>query len=130
MATDIKIDPVTRDFVDDDQGGWVEADDSSTAMFCQLDCEEGKWWGDPRSGSQIKEILRSDLPTSEAINDAARRAGAQLVQAGMVSDLHVTALDEDNARGYAEQLVQWRDRASNKPADLAYSPLGGNPPVT
>ncbi len=130
MAFDIKIDPVTRDFVDDGAGGWLEVDDSSTAVICQLDSREGRWWGDPVAGSRVKEILESDLATPELIEDAVKRAMTALVQAKAISNLTIRTTAEDNARGYDELLIQWLDRASQKPADLAYSPLGGAPVVT
>ncbi len=135
MATDIKIDPASKDFVDDGFGGWVEADDSSTPVFCQLDQETG-WWGDPRSGSLNKAILRSDLPRMDQLIDSTRRALAQLAQVGMISDVSIIPIDDgpiteadQRARGFGDMQIVWRDRASSTPADLAYSPLGGNPKV-
>lgn len=135
MATDIKIDPATKDFVDDGLGGWIEADDSSTAVFCQLEQESG-WWGDPSSGSRNKAILRGDVPTLLQLLDSSKRAMGQLVQAGVISDVSITAIDDgpiteadQRARGFGDMQIVWRDRVSNTPADLAYSPLGGNPKV-
>lgn len=128
MATDVYIDPQTRDFVETDDG-WLETDDASTAVLCQLDCELDRWWGDPTAGSKNAEILRGEVPTIEELQDSSTRAMRQLVAAGMISDLFVT-VDEgatDESRGFGQLLFQWFDRASNRPADLAYSPLGGKP---
>lgn len=128
MATDIVIDPVTRDFVETDDGEWEESDDARTAVFCQLDSREGRWWGDPFAGSRNAEILESDLPTPESLRDSSRRAMLALAGGGLVSDVHITITTHDKGRGFAGLLFQWRDRSSNRPADLAYSPLGGAPP--
>lgn len=127
MATDVQINPVTRDFVDAPDGSWVEVDDSSTAVFVQLDSREGKWWGDPSAGSRNKEILESDLPTPDAIRDSSKRALLAMARAGAISDVFVTIATADNLRGYGELDIDWRDRSTNKAADLAYSPLGGHP---
>jgi len=131
MATDIKIDYHSRDFVDDGAGGWVEVDDSSTAVLCQIECEEGAWWGDFFAGSQNAAILRSDLPTADDIEISTKRALAALAQAGMISNVTVEqdTNASDTANGLGLILCQWLDRHTNKPADLAYSPLGGNPAV-
>ena len=127
MATDIFIDPITRDFVDDGQGGWVETDDSSTAVLCQLESREAKWWGDARAGSQNAEILEGEVPMLDDLVDSTKRAMRVLGSAGLVDSITVSKLNEDSARGYGEIYLTWRDRASNKPADLAYAPLGGKP---
>lgn len=137
MATDIKIDPTSRDFVDDGAGGWVEVDDSSTAVLCQLDSEQGAWWGDPEAGTRNKEILRSDLPTLDALIDSSKRGMDALSRAGMISNVVIQAIEDDPATeelqssvGFGDMLIAWRDRHTSRPADLAYSPLGGNPTVT
>lgn len=127
MATDILIDPVTRDFVDTDDGAWEETEDSRTAVFCQVSAREGAWWGDPESGSRNAEILESEVPTIEELLDSTKRALRKMGAAGVISDIFAAAQNADNARGYAELYLQWRDRASNRPADLAYAPLGGKP---
>lgn len=129
MATDMKIDfDGARDFVDAADGSWVEVDDSSTAVVMQLDCEEAKWWGDPPAGSQNAEIMRSDLPTIEAIQDSSKRALTQLVRAGLITDLTLSIGDATSGQlGLGELDLAWRDRATSRPADIAYSPLGGHP---
>lgn len=130
MAIDLYLDPVTHDYVDDGEGGWIETDDNSTAVLVQLDSREGRWWGDPPAGSRNKEILESDLPTAEALLDSSKRALAKMAQAGAISNVVGQLTDEDNATGYASMLFQWFDRSALRPADLAYSPLGGAPIVT
>lgn len=129
MATDLVIDPKTLDFVDDGAGGWVESDDSRTPVLCELEAFEGKWWGDPNSGSRNHEILDSELPTIEQIVDSTKRSMRRLVAAGVVSDAYVRVNEgaADTARGFDSILLQWRDRATNRPADLVYSPLGSKP---
>lgn len=129
MATDQYIDPKTRDFVDDDEGGWEEVEDSTTAVLVQLDSREGAWWGDPRAGSRNAEILESEVPTIGALQDSSRRALQAMAGAGIISNVSVAITDEDTANGIAALEVRWRDRSTNRPADLAYSPLGGAPQI-
>ena len=131
MATDQKIDPQTRDFVDAPDGSWVEDPTSTTAVLCQLDGEEGLWWGDPTAGSKNKAILRSDLPTAPQLVDSTTRALKAMAQAGLISDATVVEnkADESNVLGLGDLFITWRDRATNRPADLAYAPLGGSPVV-
>lgn len=127
MATDMKIDPRTLDFVDDGKGGWVEIDDSSTAVMCQLDAREGAWWGDPASGTRNKEILESEVPTLAELLDSTKRGMQALQAGGVISTAAISTLEEDTARGYAALYLQWTDRRSTRPADLAYSPMDVNP---
>lgn len=130
MALDIKIDPRTRDYIRNADGSWLETDDSSTAVLCQLEAREGKWWGDPPSGSRNAEIMESELPEIEDLQDSTRRALQQMSAAGVITDVVVDVLDRDAAAvaaGAGALQIYWRDRASQKPADLAYSALGGHP---
>jgi hypothetical protein len=129
MAFDILIDPVTRDFVDTDDGEWEETDDSRTAVFCELDSRGGKWWGDPTAGSENAEIMESELPTPEALLDSTKRSMRKLVGAGVLSDAFVNIEEHDNSVGRVTLYLQWKDRASSRPADLVYSALGGKPRV-
>lgn len=121
------IDPSTRDFVDTEDGEWEEIEDARTAVVCQLDSELDAWWGDPDAGSENAAIMRSDLPTAAALKNSSERALRKLQAAGLISDVFVVLDSEDNARGFAGFVLQWFDRSSNRPADLAYSPLGGKP---
>lgn len=127
MATDVYIDPVTRDFVETDDGDWEETDDNRTAVFCQLDSELDAWWGDPDAGTENAAIMRSELPTIEALKNSSERGMRVLAGAGLVSDVFVVIDKEDNPSGFGQLLFQWFDRTSNRPADTAYSPLGGKP---
>lgn len=127
MATDVYIDPITRDFVETDTGEWEETENAGTAVMIQIESEEGAWWGDGEAGSQNAAILRSELPTIEELQDSTRRSLLRLVAAGMISDLHVTIEEQDNAAATGALLIRWFDRSSSRPVDLVYSPLGGKP---
>lgn len=128
MATDVKIDLASRDFVDSDDGGWEEVDDSSTAVVCQIECHENEWWGDPEAGSGNHAILTSGEPvTPEEMLDSTRRALLRMQRAGVISDLKAAIGVTDEETGALELDLAWVDRASSKPADLAYSPLDGHP---
>lgn len=127
MATDIVIDPRTLDFVDTADGEWLESDDGSTAVMCQLEARENAWWGDPPSGTQNKAILESELATVDALTNSTTRGLRALQAGGVISDAALRVLEEDNARGYASLYITWTDRRSTRPADLAYSPMDVNP---
>lgn len=127
MAFDILIDPITRDFVETDEGDWEETDDSRTAVLCELESREDAWWGDPPAGSQNAAIMESDVPTPEKLLDSNRRSLRKLVAAGLISDAHIVIEEHDTAAGAVTFFLQWVDRSSNRPADLSYSPLGGKP---
>lgn len=127
MPTDIVIDPITKTFVEDGTGGWVESDDSRTAVFCQIESELDAWCGDPSAGSDNAKILRSTDPIEiQDLIDSTRRAMTVMVNAGIVGDLTVSELDTDTAPflGIAAMLLQWRDRASDKTVDLIYPSIG------
>src|SRR5689334_15289264 len=102
MATDVFINPATRDFVDDGEGGWVETDDSSTAVLCQIESRENAWWGDSRAGSQNAEILEGEVPTLDELVDSTKRALRVLGAAGLIDNITVAKQSEDSARGYGE----------------------------
>lgn len=125
MPTDILIDPKTLDFVDDGAGGWSEVDDSRTAVMVQVGSYEGEWFGDPEAGSQNHALITSDEPVEpEELVDSQRRALQVLQRAGLISDVSVSVLAEDDLAGALSILSTWRDRASDRVVDLAYPSIG------
>ena len=42
---DLVIDPITRDFVDAPDGGWLEGTDARTQVLFQLESIFLAWWG-------------------------------------------------------------------------------------
>lgn len=123
-SLDWVIDPITRDFIDASDGGFVAGTDSRTAVLFQLECIYRAWWGDAFSGSRVRAIIAGDEPaTPNDLRDEALRALQPLVNDGIISDL-VVALDVDE-NGRVVVLLNYRDRSSGNPVDLAYVPFGG-----
>jgi hypothetical protein len=127
VAFDQVINTTTLDYVDTANGEWEETDDSSTAVFIQLESEEDRWFGDPSAGTQNHAIMESELPTLEALVDSTKRGLRKLGAAGVIDNVFVDVESEDNARGFGSLYLTWRDRASSKAVDMAYAPLGGKP---
>lgn len=122
-ALDLQIDPITRDLIDTDDGVWLESNDSRTGVLFQLESTYAAWWADARSGSRIKAIIRDPgLGGVNEIVDETRRALQLFVDDGVISDL-VVASDRDEG-GRVAVLLSYRDRASARPVDLAYVPMG------
>lgn len=121
---DLVIDPITRDFVDAPDGGWLEGTDSRTQVLFQLESIFLAWWGDPFSGSRVRAILAGDDPaTATDLRDEVLRGMQALVDDGIISELAVT-LDTD-ASGRVVIVLNYRDRSSGRLVDLAYVPFGG-----
>lgn len=126
MPKDTALDFVTRDFVDDGAGGWLETNDSRTAVLFQLESRRGRWPGDPRAGSRIRELLEREEPASAAeLRDAALEALQELVDEQVIAALEV-ALDTDQA-GRPVFVLNYFDPLTGSPVDVAYSPWGGSP---
>lgn len=122
---DMTIDPATLDFVDTDDGGWEETDSSTTAVLCQLESDYAKWWGDPRAGSRIRELMQNDEGTPvEAVQlrDEAQRALQVLVNDGVLSELAAEVLENDEGNR-ATIGLRYTDRASGRSVDQVYTPL-------
>jgi hypothetical protein len=121
---DLVIDPMTRDFVDAPDGGWLEGADSRTQVLFQLESIFLAWWGGPFDGTRIRVILAGDDPaTATDLRDEVLRGMQALVDAGVISELAV-ALDTDEA-GRVVIVLNYRDRSSGRLVDLAYVPFGG-----
>lgn len=133
---DMYLDPVTRDYVDTDNGEWLETADSRTLVMCMLETRFGEDWAEPRDGTRIKASLENDDgdPTTTAFIVAeTQRAMAVLAADGIVADVSVTGTE---IRGGVEQTLRdeagrqairlsWRDLASGSPIDLVYTPFKG-----
>lgn len=124
------LDPVTLDFVDDDDGGWLETADSRSIVMCQLDLELGASTSTPRDGTRIAELMRTGEPvTPELVVAEYQRAFALLERDGVISDLTIEITDEQGnllvEDGRFTPVLHWRDLASGSPVDLAYAPVGG-----
>jgi len=127
VATDIAIDFVTRRFITTSDGAWLETEDSRTAVLLQLEIEEGTSYGDPTSGSKLAALRRRQAPaTLQEMSDETRRALQALVDAGIISDLVVVPQGERDETGRGVIIINYRDRTSGHPVDVAYAPWGGS----
>lgn len=118
LGLDRRIDPVTRDYVDDGAGGYEETTTLETAVIHQVLDEYGRDPGDPLAGSRIHELARG--LNGERDRGAARNAVAvalqPLVTAGLARGLRIeleqrgtrlllqSSLTDVNAGGDVEDL--------------------------
>lgn len=106
------IDPGTRDFVSDGDGGYTYTTDARTAVYLAIQGERGRWWGDAQAGSrlweldQAKSLARS---TDEEISDIVLEALQYLVDANRISDIEIIT-ERDGQRGLFE--VTMRDTSN------------------
>lgn len=123
-AADWVVDPATRDFIETDDGGWLESTDARSAVMFQLEMRYRAWWGDPEQGSRIRAIMSGEDPgdISDA-TDAALQALQPLVGDGRISDLTVAADTDETGRGVL--VLSYTDRSSGRRVDQAYVPFGG-----
>lgn len=120
-ALDLMIDPVTKDFVDTDDGLWAETDDSRTAVMCQMESMLNRWWGDSHAGSLLRELLNGEVPRAAELRDECLRALQALVDESVITDLTVN-IDNISA-GVAAIIINYTDRQSGRPADIAFVPM-------
>lgn len=120
------IDPYTLDLIDSDDGWFVEVDDSRTIVMWQLEAAFNAWWGDPSSGSRIRQLMRGDDPSTGAdVRNEVHRALQPLVDEQMIADLDVQLDVDELAPHRPVILIHYRDQATNGLVGLAASPLGG-----
>lgn len=120
---DLYIDPITKDYVDTDDGEWLEVPDSRTLVMVQIDMHFGADYFAPGDGTRIRELLEQGVaPPDELVVSETRRALQVVVDDGTITDLEVTS----RRRG-GELVVDcsWRDRATGMPVDHSFTPTGG-----
>lgn len=95
---DMKIDPITRDYVDDGEGGFATTRDASTAIVHQILTEKNHWVGDFEAGSRLYQLPHklSD-EVVRAARDIVEEAMRPLDQAGLITDSQLTT--ERDVRG-------------------------------
>lgn len=127
MLLDLELDPITRDLVDADDGGAVEADDSRTIVLLQLTERRGEGWLDEGTGSRIAALLERESPASaDELRDAALEALQLLVDRGVISDL-VVAIAESAAPWIAVFDLSYTDVASGRRVGSLLVPFGATP---
>jgi hypothetical protein len=123
-GTDQKFDPETRDYIDTEDGGWEEADDSRTAVEMQMGIRYNRWCGNPEDGSRIVDLIESIKPTTiDELRDASLECLQALVAENVIAEL-VIAADRDQL-GNDVLVLNYVDRRNGRPVDLVYSPFGG-----
>jgi hypothetical protein len=116
------IDPVTLDYVDADDGSWVETADSRSIMMCQIELRLGEDIYAPEDGTRVKAFLETGDPVTPEIAIAETlRAANLLVTAGIVSDVQASSGFDETGRFTI--TMAWRDLASGMPVDLVYVPF-------
>lgn len=90
---DRKIDPVTRDYIKDDVGGYETTTSIGTQVYHQLAGELDQWWGDSSAGSELHLVKYQGAGADgEAFaENAAKTALARFQQEGLARDLWVEA---------------------------------------
>lgn len=125
------IDPITRDFVDTEDGAWAETADSRSIVWIMLDTWLGHSYSAPGDGTRIGEQLeRGDPVTPEFVVAEVTRAMRILEQAGVLTGFTMRAFDDRGqplvVDGRFTPELRYTDLASGSPIDLAYrSPLQG-----
>lgn len=85
------ISPITRDYVDDDNGGFAETLTIETSVYHQAMGHLNKWPGDAAAGSRFYTLQRenADAATMLRAKDIMREAYQPLVDAGLATELTV-----------------------------------------
>jgi hypothetical protein len=120
---DVVLDPVTLDYVDTEDGEWLETADSRAMVQCELDIELEADIYIPNSGSRIRRMIEDGTPLDEELAAETRRALQVLAdEEGAITD--VTVSHQRDADGTLLIDCGWRDVASGLPLDLRYQPFG------
>ena len=88
---DRRIDPITRDYVDDGAGGCEETQSLETAVVHQILTEYGGDPGDGYAGSKVHLLARglNGVPARAGARNAVAVALQPLVSAGLARDLRI-----------------------------------------
>lgn len=133
---DMYLDPVTLDYVDTDNGEWLETADSRTLVMIMLEQKFGEDWAAPGDGTRVKASLENEdgAPTLTAFVVAeTQRAMGVLANEGIVADVSVKGtevvggIERPLVDETGRQVIKlsWRDLASGSPVDLVYTPFKG-----
>lgn len=95
---DRKIDPVTKDYIDDGAGSWEQTTTIATSVYHQLQGELNGWWGDPDAGCQLFTLDggRNGVINETRARDMVRVALKPFIKAGLAEDLSVETEREVN----------------------------------
>lgn len=89
-GTDLTLDPVTHDLVDDGAGDWSETGDLSPQLAHQLLDLKGLWFADPDAGCLAYAIPRKvNRSTFRRLEDAYRDSLRPFIELGLAEDLSI-----------------------------------------
>lgn len=119
------IDPVSLDYVDTDDGEFLETADSRTIVMAMIEIRLGEAFDCPGDGTRIKALLEVGDPVTPSIVIAETlRAMGLLVDEGIIAD--IDAKEGPTVDGRFTLLLSWRDLASGSPVDnFEFEPFRG-----
>lgn len=90
---DRRIDPVTRDYIQDGAGGYETTTTIATKMYFQIVVPRNSWHGDPELGSDLHLVKFEGAGEAGRIfaADAVKASLARFVKQGLASGLKVDA---------------------------------------
>jgi phage gp46-like protein len=105
-GSDRRIDPVTRDYIDDGAGGYLETLSLETAVVHQVLDEYGADPGDELAGSTIHLLPKrsNGVPTRAEARNAAAVALQPLITAGLARNARVI-VEQDGTRLLVETQI-------------------------
>lgn len=127
------VDPLTYDFIETEDGEWLETADSRSIVLCQLEIELGASIDTPGDGTRVRAQLENEdgEPVTTGFVEAEyRRALGVLEGLGTIAQVQINGRDEngdqlEDESGRAAFEITYIDQASGSPVDLVYRPLGG-----
>ncbi len=98
MPWDLKLDPITLDFVRNASGGWETTEHGDTAVINQLTVHWERWWADPDVGSRLfdRELFTDD--PAPLVEQETRRALQLLIDEELIDNLEVVAVEVKSGR--------------------------------
>lgn len=98
---DLKIDPVTKDYVDNGRGGFVYTQSIETQVYHQVNCRRDEWVADPELGNLAHTIpKKSNLGTMQRFRETYLEALSYFVQEGLADEL-VIEIDRNQKHQFA-----------------------------
>lgn len=123
------LDPITLDYVDTDDGEWLETPDSRTLVMIMIDMRLGRSYSAPTDGTRIAELLEQGDPVTPAIVvSEVTRAMTALAISGVLSNFSIRTTETDGSllvdeSGRFSPELSWIDLATGSPIDLVYTPF-------
>jgi hypothetical protein len=123
------LDPITLDYVDTDDGEWLEVPDSRTLVMIMIDTRLNRSYSAPGDGTRIAELLEAGDPvTPSVVVSEISRAMGILAAAGVITSFSMRTTESDGSllvdeSGRFAPELNWIDLATGSPIDLVYTPF-------